>query len=255
LLGLLRECERLGVQLDVVPRMFELMRDGARTTRVGGLPVVGVTHSRASTAEVAAKRAIDIGGAALGLLLALPILLIVGTLVAVQDGGSPIFRQARVGQNGRLFDVLKIRTMSTRKNDRETDIDGPTPTPAGPDMATLVEQLKSDTQAVTRLGRVLRMTSIDELPQLWNVLVGEMSLVGPRPLRPFEVAALDNWEMRRQEMRPGITGLWQVEGRSEIGWSERMQLDYAYIRNWSLLSDLSLLAKTPMAVLRRQGAR
>jgi lipopolysaccharide/colanic/teichoic acid biosynthesis glycosyltransferase len=146
--------------------------------------------------------------------------------------------------------VLKIRTMRGGEANPEIAVSA-----EGSQVETLVAQMKRDSHRTMRVGRFLRRTSIDELPQLWNVVVGHMSLVGPRPLRPFEVAALNGWQRRRQEVRPGITGPWQVEGRSDIDWTERMQLDYGYTRNWTLLGDLRVLGKTPMAVLRRQGAR
>jgi lipopolysaccharide/colanic/teichoic acid biosynthesis glycosyltransferase len=118
-----------------------------------------------------------------------------------------------------------------------------------------VRSLKADAvQHVTPVGRVLRSTSLDELPQLWNVLRGEMSLVGPRPLRAFEVDALEPWQASRQEVLPGLTGLWQVLGRSDVDWHERQQLDYSYSHAWSLGTDLRILAETIPAVVRRRGA-
>ena len=119
----------------------------------------------------------------------------------------------------------------------------------------VVKNIKhGDDWRITRIGRLLRKTSLDELPQLWNVIRGEMSLVGPRPLRPFEVDSLSGWQLSRQSVPPGITGLWQILGRSEIDWEERMQLDYDYARHWSLRNDLRILAETVRVVVLRKGA-
>ena len=126
----------------------------------------------------------------------------------------------------------------------------------GPDaIAAVADAMKHQSDAwITPVGHFLRRTSLDELPQLWNVLRGDMSLVGPRPLRQYEVDALSDWEITRQEVRPGITGLWQILGRSDIRWNERMQLDYSYVRHWSFVKDLAILARTAAVVLARKGA-
>jgi lipopolysaccharide/colanic/teichoic acid biosynthesis glycosyltransferase len=145
--------------------------------------------------------------------------------------------------------VLKFRTMV---------IGGDAPQVAPPGstgIAALVTAIKTAPQPLVPLGAWLRRTSLDELPQLWCVLTGRMSLVGPRPLREFEVAALEHWELERLSLRPGLTGLWQVLGRSDAAWAERMRLDYMYARHWSLGLDIRILARTVPAVLRQRGAR
>ena len=189
---------------------------------------------------------------AAALVLLSPVMLAVAIAIRVQDGKPVLFRQTRVGQWGRSFEIVKFRTMVQGADETQASelIE------AGPDaIADVAETLKHQSDAwITPVGHFLRRTSLDELPQLWNVLKGDMSLVGPRPLRRYEVDALTDWQFTRQEVRPGITGLWQILGRSEIDWDERMQLDYSYVRHWSFERDLAILARTAGVVLSRRGA-
>ena len=165
-----------------------------------------------------------------------------------------VFRQQRVGARGRPFRVLKFRSM-VNDADPIGDEHIADLVTGDVDIHEVTSKLKEvDDPRITRVGRFLRKTSLDELPQLVNVLKGEMSLVGPRPLRDFEVDSLEGWQRRRIDAPPGMTGLWQVSGRSDIGWDERMQLDYQYVRYWSLTGDLQILARTIPAVLARRGA-
>ena len=175
------------------------------------------------------KRAIDIGVAAGALLVAAPLLAVLAVAVRATMGAPVLFRQRRAGKAGRPFTLLKLRTMRT----------GATGEP--------------DAARLTRLGAWLRAWSFDELPQLWNVLRGEMSLVGPRPL-PVRPEAFVGEERRRLEVRPGLTGLWQVSGRSELSWDESIELDLRYVDGWSHGLDLAILARTPLAVARGRGA-
>jgi lipopolysaccharide/colanic/teichoic acid biosynthesis glycosyltransferase len=196
-----------------------------------------------------AKRAFDIAGAGVALLVLGPVMLVAALAIAVLDGRPVLFRQSREGQAGRAFQMLKFRTM----------------TPAPPPSASTFTRAATAGQAidahkrrsdarVTPVGRILRKWSIDELPQLWNVLRGDMSLVGPRPLPLYESAHLDGWHQSRRDLKPGLTGLWQVMGRTTIPWDERMQLDYHYVSHWSVASDLRILARTVPVVLKRDGA-
>lgn len=179
------------------------------------------------------KRAVDVVGASLGLIVALPILLVCVVLVMASSKGGPFFRQRRAGLEGREFDVLKLRTM-TRSS-------------VGPwDPAT-------DSARLTRVGRTLRKLSLDELPQLWNVLVGQMSLVGPRPLPVLYVARYDSMQRRRLEARPGLTGLAQVRGRNDLTWSEKFRWDVDYVVGATVWMDLAILASTVRIVLRPSG--
>lgn len=192
-----------------------------------------------------AKRAIDVAGALVLLALLSPLLLTTVAVLLVTTRGKPIFRQERVGRLGRRFPLYKFRTMVTDaehvrhlvKNEKE-----------GP-----IFKNRSDPR-ITRIGRILRSLSIDELPQLVNVLRGDMSLVGPRPPLAAEVAEYQPWQRQRLAVTPGLTCLWQVSGRSEIGFDEWMLMDLWYVENQSLTVDLMLLAQTPRAVLSRRGA-
>jgi lipopolysaccharide/colanic/teichoic acid biosynthesis glycosyltransferase len=191
------------------------------------------------------KRALDVVGA-LGLLLTLwPVMLATYVALAVTTQGRPIFRQVRLGYRGRPFALYKFRTMVLDAIHRQREVpnekDGP------------IFKNRRDPR-VTRLGRLLRSFSIDELPQLFNVLWGQMSLVGPRPPLATEVAGYKPWQRRRLAVKPGLTCLWQISGRSEIGFEEWVRMDLWYVRSQSLLTDLKLLARTPWSVLSRRGA-
>ena len=194
----------------------------------------------------------DIVVSATMLTLTAPIMLAVAIAIRLDDGKPVLFRQTRIGRNGRPFEILKFRTMTQGADKQQVSelID------EGADaIAAVSDAMKRQSDAwITPVGHFLRRTSLDELPQLWNVLRGDMSLVGPRPLRQYEVDALTDWEITRQEVRPGITGLWQILGRSDIRWNERMQLDYSYVRHWSFVKDVAILARTAAVVLARKGA-
>ena len=185
--------------------------------------------------------------AAVALLVALPFLVAVALLVTLDSPGSPFFVQTRVGRDGRTFRLWKFRTMVTdaesvrSRIEHLNEVDGP------------LFKLRNDPR-VTRLGRWLRRLSIDELPQLWNVVRGEMALVGPRPPLPCEVARYDGFARRRLEVKPGLTGLWQVSGRSTLSWDEAVRLDVEYVERRSLGLDLDILRRTVAAVLTARGA-
>ncbi len=195
----------------------------------------------------AVKRTIDVVASALGLIALSPLLLATALAVKLDSKGPVFFKQVRVGRNGRLFGMLKFRSMR-------------------PDADKLVAQLRAANEQegpvfkmtrdprVTRVGAFIRRYSIDELPQLWNVLVGDMSLVGPRPPIPAEVAQYQPWQRRRLSMRPGITGLWQVSGRNAIKFEQWMYLDMQYVDHWSLAQDLRLLLRTIPVVVTGRGA-
>ena len=204
------------------------------------------------------KRAIDILGSALALVLLSPLLAIIAAAIKLSSPGPILFRQTRIGQHGIPFTFLKFRSMFSANNSQihvdyikrfiSGDVDG-----AGPD-GKAVYKITKDPR-ITRVGRFLRKTSLDELPQLINVLRGEMSLVGPRPPIPYEVESYDIWHRRRLlEMKPGITGLWQVSGRSQLRFDDMVRLDLRYAKTWSLLLDIKILAQTPRAVFSGDGA-
>lgn len=201
----------------------------------------------AGPVELALKRALDIVLATLLLIVATPVILVAMVLVRATSPGPAIFVQRRCGRLGREFLLFKLRTMvdgadalQDRLARREAD--------------RCFLKVKGDAR-ITPLGRVLRRTSIDELPQLVNVLLGDMSLIGPRPLLPCDVRSFPrDRRARRFDMQPGMTGLWQVSGRSEVSDDERLRLDMEYVERWSLLLDLEILLRTPLAVLSGRGA-
>jgi lipopolysaccharide/colanic/teichoic acid biosynthesis glycosyltransferase len=200
-----------------------------------------------------AKRAVDLTGAWLGLLLLTPVILAIMLLIRLDSAGPVLFRQLRRGYRGRLFRLLKFRTMSVDAEQRLTDLEGSNESAGG-----VLFKLRDDPR-VTRVGRFLRRYSLDELPQLVNVLWGEMSLVGPRPLQLRDsdrLLALDpKAYARRLQALPGLTGAWQVGGRSEVDYQGMVELDIDYIENWSLSRDLGIIWKTFFVVLLRRGGR
>lgn len=249
ILDALRNCSWFRGPVDVVPRLFEFVAPREMTYSFDELALLSLPGRSPTSAETILKRAIDVVGSSLLLLVLSPLLLAIALAILIDSGRPVLFRQRRIGVGGRPFWILKFRTL--------------TPAPHAPSdterivgsVAAHVEQAKQEAaRRATRVGAWLRRTSLDELPQLVNVLVGEMSLVGPRPLSPSEDAALSGWERMRRDMRPGITGLWQVSGRNEISWEQRVNLDYQEVRHWSLSLDLHVLANTVRAVLRRRGA-
>jgi lipopolysaccharide/colanic/teichoic acid biosynthesis glycosyltransferase len=200
-----------------------------------------------------AKRTLDVVGSLALLLAAVPALLVTAALIKLDSHGPVLFRQVRVGRGGRTFTLLKLRSMTTDNDDSEhaayvaSLIRGEASSQGG------VFKLVGDAR-VTRVGRVIRRYSIDEVPQLWNVLKGDMSLVGPRPALPREVALYDAQARERLAVKPGLTGLWQVSGRCELSFSEMIELDVTYGRTWSIVNDLKILAKTPVAAVTARGA-
>jgi exopolysaccharide biosynthesis polyprenyl glycosylphosphotransferase len=212
---------------------------------VDGLPLMHVEMPDYS--RRVGKRAFDLVGAALGIVLLAPVLGLVALAIRLDDGGPVLFRQTRVGRGGAPFSICKFRTMCVDAEQRLADLR------MGNDGAGPLFKLHDDPR-VTRVGRFLRRTSLDELPQLWNVLVGTMSLVGPRPALPSEVERYRDFDDRRLLVTPGLTGLWQVSGRSDLDWAEGVRLDQYYVENWSFLHDIVILARTVPAVLRSRGA-
>ena len=219
---------------------------GAREEEFEGLVVRSLVHDSHRDAGLVIKRLIDIAGAAFGLIVLSPVLAVTAIVIRVRDGAPVLFRQTRVGLHGRPFTIFKFRTMDPDAENRLHEV------------AHLNEREGAAFKAtndprVSRVGGILRRTSIDELPQLWNVLRGEMSLVGPRPPLPSEVVEYDIWHRRRLSMKPGITGLWQVESRHEPSFDRWVELDLNYIDRWTLWLDLSILLRTMPSVLLARG--
>ncbi len=212
-----------------------------------GIPLLSVRELSLREWQVALKRALDVVVAGLGVLLLSPVLLLTALAIRLDSPGPVIFRQTRVGRGGQEFTCLKFRTMCVDAEarlaelKRQNEANGPW------------FKMRHDPRS-TRVRRLLRRTSLDELPKLWNVLRGEMSLIGPRPNLPSEVQAYEPWHYRRLEITPGMTGLWQVSGRSELSFDEMVLLDVYYIENWSPILDLHILLKTIPTVLLGSGA-
>jgi lipopolysaccharide/colanic/teichoic acid biosynthesis glycosyltransferase len=211
-----------------------------------------VVSSQSTTVQLVVKRAIDLLGAALLLAILLPVLVGVAVLVLVSSPGPVLFRQPRVGQRGRVFWMHKFRTMvhdaqpALHERYYRALVDGSAEPIDGK------YKLVNDPR-VTRIGRPLRQYSLDELPQLWNVLTGEMSLIGPRPPLAYEVELYDAREWLRLAVKPGLTGLWQVSGRSALNFEEMIDLDRYYVEHWSIWLDFVILFRTPLAVLAGKG--
>jgi exopolysaccharide biosynthesis polyprenyl glycosylphosphotransferase len=235
------------VGISVVPRMYELLSWRASIEELHGIPLLHVAPQQASVAARAAKRALDLTVASTLLVVSAPVLLAIAAVIRVTSPGPALFRQERIGRNGKPFQIYKFRTMVVDADDRKgqlaalNEADGP------------IFKIRKDPR-VTRVGRFLRQTSMDETPQLLNVIRGEMSLVGPRPFPPAEAARIGGWASTRFSVPPGITGLWQVSGRSELTNDDLLHLDSVYVSSWSFLWDLRILLRTPHAVLRREGA-
>jgi exopolysaccharide biosynthesis polyprenyl glycosylphosphotransferase len=241
------ELENHHARVVVAPSLTDVSRQRVRISPVGGLPLVHVDPPSSMRASRRAKRLFDILGSALLLLWVIPVFGAVAAWIKIHDGGSVFFRQTRIGKDGAAFNCLKFRTMVTDAEARLAELHAVQGFTGG------LFKMKNDPR-ITRPGRFLRRYSLDELPQLVNVLRGHMSLVGPRPPLPSEVATYDRFTRRRLHVRPGMTGLWQVSGRSELTWTEAVRLDLYYVDNWSLLQDMSILAKTFGAVVGSKGA-
>jgi exopolysaccharide biosynthesis polyprenyl glycosylphosphotransferase len=238
------ELEGTGIRLVLAPGMTQVAGPRILTRPVAGLPLLHVEAPTFTGPKRAVKTAFDVFGALLLGIVLSPLLFIVAVLVS-RDGGRPFYTQTRVGQGGAPFLMWKFRSMVPNAD---------TMVPAGAhDGAGPLYKLKSDPR-ITPIGRVLRRTSIDELPQLWNVLRGEMSLVGPRPPLASEVERYEEDVYRRLLVKPGMTGLWQVSGRSDLPWEDSVRLDLYYVENWNLVEDLKILWRTVSTVVRHQGA-
>jgi exopolysaccharide biosynthesis polyprenyl glycosylphosphotransferase len=241
-------CERLGVPTHVSLEMENLRVAKAISNELRGLPLLTFTTTPVEQGHLLAKRVIDVVASVALIVLLAPLMLLMGTLVKLTSRGPVFFRQVRSGANGRTFVMYKFRSMCENAEALQTRLAGAN------EMSGPVFKIRNDPR-LTPIGVFLRRSSLDELPQLWNVLKGEMSLVGPRPPLPSEVLRYESWQRRRLSMKPGLTCLWQIQGRSELAdFDNWMRLDLEYIDSWSLALDLRILAKTLPAVLSGRGA-
>ncbi len=247
IVSIVAQCEREKVRVHIVPDIFQMTLSHLDVEDLGGIPMIGVREISISGSQRLFKRAMDVVLSLVGVVFLAPFFLLVSLIIRFNSPGSAIFRQIRVGKEERLFTCYKFRSMYQGADEEkeklldQNEVDGP------------AFKIRSDPR-ITSVGRLLRRTSLDELPQLFNVLMGHMSLVGPRPALPSEVQRYQPWHKRRLEVAPGITGLWQVSGRSELTFDEMVLLDLYYIENWSPLLDLQILLRTLPKVLLGEGA-
>ena len=236
-----------GIRTRFAMDLFPHTRARVELEELDGMPLLSFATTPTSQLQLMSKRVLDVALASLLLLFALPVVGMIALMIKLTSGGNVLFRQTRCGLNGRFFTLYKFRTMVEDAEDRRRDLlhlnemNGP------------VFKLRRDPR-VTRFGRFLRRFSLDELPQFWNVLRGDMSLVGPRPPIPEEVARYQRWQRRRLAMKPGLTCLWQISGRNNLDFDRWMELDLEYIDSWSPMLDLKILVKTIPAVLSGKGA-
>jgi len=235
------------VRARVVPDLFQLSLSRVDFDDMGGIPLVGLKETSIPRAGRVLKRALDIILSLAGLIILAPFLIVVAILIRLDSPGPALFTQRRVGEDGRLFNIYKFRSMRMGAEEQQAQLQELNQA-SGP-----LFKIKADPR-LTRMGRFLRRSSVDEFPQFFNVLRGEMSIVGPRPGLPPEVAKYEAWHRQRLEVPPGITGLWQVSGRSELSFDEMCMLDVYYIENWSLGLDLAIMLKTVPRVLFADGA-
>ena len=247
-LRVVRACADSGVKVNIVPRLFEVVSSRALVDDVEGIPLLDVGHVELSRFNMAVKRAFDLVVGGLLCIPVLPFMGIVAIVIKLDSPGPVFYRQERMGRGGKPFRIFKFRSMYVGADEqrlelaeKQNDYDGP------------MFKLKEDPR-ITRVGGALRRWSIDELPQILNVMKGDMSLVGPRPLWVEEAKQCRGWTQKRLDITPGITGLWQVLGRTNIPFDEMVKLDYMYVTGWSLSWDIKLLLQTVPAVLKKRGA-
>lgn len=250
-LRLIRNLNALGIQVDIVPRFFDVLSATVDFHAIEGLPVCSLPPARLSRSSRLIKRCIDLAGASIGLLLLLPLFVVLAVAIRLDSKGHSFFRQTRVGEGRRVFRIWKFRSMTADADARKDEF-GHLNKHLLPGGDPRMFKIDCDPR-VTRVGYWLRRTSLDELPQLINVLCGEMSLVGPRPLILDEDRHVSEWGQRRLDLRPGMTGLWQVLGRDQISFDEMVRLDYRYVTGWTPMNDLKLIGRTIPLVLGLRG--
>jgi exopolysaccharide biosynthesis polyprenyl glycosylphosphotransferase len=244
-LDAIQGAKALGVRVSVLPRMFEAVGSSAAFDYLDGMTVLGVPRFGLSPASRRVKRAFDVAGSALGLVFLAPFLLAIAVAIKLTSLGPVLFRQTRIGRDGQPFEMLKFRTMHDGADAQKTEL---WPLNEADGLFKI-----ADDPRITRVGRFLRRTSLDELPQLYNVMRGQMSLVGPRPLVVDEDRRIQGWYRRRLSLTPGMTGDWQVFGAARIPLREMATIDYLYVSNWSLWADFKILLRTIPFIVARRG--
>jgi exopolysaccharide biosynthesis polyprenyl glycosylphosphotransferase len=247
LLYIIRELKSYGVKVSVLPEASRVAGSSVELDHLEGLTLLGMKRFEFTRSSRLVKRSFDVVGATTALTLLSPLFLLITIAIRLDSSGPALFRQARIGRHGRRFEMLKFRSMTAEAEQLKEDL------------IHLNEGAEglfkiSDDPRVTRVGKLIRRWRVDELPQLWNVLIGQMSMVGPRPLIPEEDSKIEGWYRRRLDVPPGMTGHWQVLGSSEqIPLAEMVKLDYLYVANWSLWNDVKLLLRTFPFILRHRG--
>jgi exopolysaccharide biosynthesis polyprenyl glycosylphosphotransferase len=246
MLDLVRTLKAIGVRVSVLPRVLEVVGSSVEFDDLHGVTLMGVRRFELTRSSAAVKRVFDVLGTSIGLLAVAPLMALVALAIKLDSRGPVFFRQLRVGQNGEPFRMLKFRTMVADADRLKESLR---------DLNEAQEGLFkiADDPRVTRVGRLLRKSALDELPQLFNILWGEMSLVGPRPLVLDEDQRVQGWYRRRLELMPGMTGPWQILGPARVPLQEMAALDYLYVANWSLWGDVKILLRTVPHVLGRRG--
>jgi exopolysaccharide biosynthesis polyprenyl glycosylphosphotransferase len=244
-LELMRRCRELSLKVSVLPQVFETLGPSVEVDDVEGITLLGLHPPVLSRSSRFLKRSVDVLGSGLLLVVLAPLMALIALAVKLDSKGPVFFAQERIGKEGRRFKLRKFRTMVVGAEALAGSLRAQS---KDPDWLHLEHDPR-----ITWMGRHLRQTSLDELPQLWNVLVGEMSLVGPRPLIESEDRLIGGWGRSRLQLTPGITGSWQVLGRTSIPFEEMVKLDYLYVANWSLWTDIRLILRTLPAVVTRRG--
>ena len=243
-----RKLETHNIQMVVVPAMTDIAAQRIHVTPVAGIPLMHVGRPQAARSLRFTKRAFDLVATTIIVVLLSPVLVLTALAIKLGDGGPVIFKQRRVGTGGKVFELYKFRSMVVNAEQiRAQELEDKNESDGA------LFKMKRDPR-VTPVGRFIRRFSIDELPQLFNVLKGEMSLIGPRPALENEVEKYKSHVRRRLDVRPGITGLWQVSGRSDLSWDDAVRLDLYYVDNWSLVQDIVILLRTVKAVISSRGA-
>ncbi|HUF18425.1 MAG TPA: sugar transferase [Thermoanaerobaculia bacterium] len=240
-------CEELGIRTRIAMNFFPNRVARVELEELEGVPFLTFTTTPSNEAQLALKRALDVAASLALLAISLPVLGVAALAIRLSSPGSVLFKQERIGLNGRIFTLYKFRTMIEDAHQRRLEVQHLN------EMTGPVFKSKSDPR-ITTVGRILRKFSFDEIPQLWNVFKGDMSLVGPRPPIPEEVWSYERWQRRRLSMKPGLTCLWQVSGRNNVDFNQWMELDLQYIDNWSPGLDFKILLRTIPAVLSGKGA-
>ncbi|HEV8189727.1 MAG TPA: sugar transferase [Pyrinomonadaceae bacterium] len=248
---------RRGVEFRIAPSLFNCLPRKTEIDQIGVLPMIRLFREPLSNVARILKRTFDFVVSALAVLVLLPLWLLIALLIKLDSKGPVFYTQERVGMDGRLFLLYKFRTMKAGSDSQlhreyqKAFIAGRAEANLGDDSKPTYKLLTDP--RITRIGKFLRRTSLDEVPQLFNVLSGDMSVVGPRPPIPYEVEAYELWHRKRLDMKPGVTGLWQVSGRNRLPFEEMVRLDLFYIENWSLLLDLKIILRTGFVMLGREG--